>query len=410
VTVGDAGAVGRRWVVPMRSRDYAEAHRTATPLELLFDLTFVVAVALLASELAHSIAEDHAGQGVFSYLMVFFAIWWAWMNFTWFASAYDTDDVAYRLLTVMQMGGVLVLAAGVPAAFEGQDFGVVTLGYVIMRVAMLTQWLRAARRDIQRRATCRRYVGGTAAVQVFWVLRLLLPPGWGIVGFFVLVTAELLVPWWAERAHGTTWHPHHIAERYGLFTIIVLGECVLAATTAVQAAFTASGVSPDLVVAGVGALLLLFGLWWIYFLKSAGAGLEQRRHLSFLWGYGHFGIFAALAALGAGLEVVAENLTHHIAASAPLVALAVALPVAVFLVLVWAIHAPLAPRPRSHLVAILLAATVTVGIAGGTTVGLPLSWAVLLTCVPVGGLVALGVTEQHKSARGHARPHRAEAV
>lgn len=95
--------------------------RTATPLELLFDLTFVVAVALLASQLAQSIAKDHAAKGLLGYLMVFFAIW-AWMNVTWFASAtYGTDDVAYRLLlTMVQMRRVLVLAAGVPAAFERQ--------------------------------------------------------------------------------------------------------------------------------------------------------------------------------------------------------------------------------------------------------------------------------------------------
>jgi low temperature requirement protein LtrA len=78
---------------------------------------------------------------------VFFAIWWAWVNFTWFASAYDTDDVAYRLLTFVQIVGVLILAAGVPAAFVHGDFTVMTIGYVVMRVALVTQWLRAAHGD-----------------------------------------------------------------------------------------------------------------------------------------------------------------------------------------------------------------------------------------------------------------------
>ena len=71
------------------------------------------------------------------YLLVFFAIWWAWMNFTWFASAYDTDDVPYRLLTLLQMAGVLVLAAGVPAAFDDRDFARHRLGYVVMRIALV---------------------------------------------------------------------------------------------------------------------------------------------------------------------------------------------------------------------------------------------------------------------------------
>ena len=93
------GAVrSRPWRRPLTGRDATEPHRAATPLELLFDLSFVVAVAAAAAELHHGIAEDHVGVSVLRYLMVFFAIWWAWMNFTWFASAYDTDDVPYRLL------------------------------------------------------------------------------------------------------------------------------------------------------------------------------------------------------------------------------------------------------------------------------------------------------------------------
>jgi len=394
----DPRYVGTPWRVPMRSRDAEESSRVATPLELLFDLTFVAAVALLASEFAHSLADDRAGDGVLGYLMVFFAIWWAWMNFTWFASAYDTDDVIYRLLTMVQMGGVVVLAAGVPAAFESQDFAVVTLGYVVMRVAMLTQWLRAAAGDRAHRRTCVRYATGTAVVQAGWVLRLLLDPPWGLAGFVVLAAFELLVPWWAERASRTSWHPHHIAERYGLFTIIVLGECVLAATSAIQAAFAAAGGSVALVMLGSGALVLLFGLWWFYFLKPAAAGLEQRRELAFLWGYGHYGIFAALAALGAGLEVATEAITHHIAAPDGLVGLAVGVPVAAVLVLVWALHAPLVPRRRGHTVAVFVAAATTLAVAAATGVGLPLPSAVLLTCVPVAVLVGIGVLDQHRRA------------
>src|SRR5215475_3076813 len=102
----------------MLGRDRDEAHRASTPLELLVDLCFVVAVAQIASELHHSLAKGDVGSALPGYLMVFFAIWWAWMNFTWFASAFDVDDVLYRVLTFVQIGGVLVLAAGVPNAFN----------------------------------------------------------------------------------------------------------------------------------------------------------------------------------------------------------------------------------------------------------------------------------------------------
>ncbi|MDQ1663131.1 MAG: hypothetical protein QOJ68_3111, partial [Blastococcus sp.] len=132
------------WFRPMTARDPQEEHRASSPLELLFDLTFVVAISTAAAELHHAISEAHVLAGLFSYLAVFFAIWWAWMNFTWFASAYDSDDALYRVLTVLKMAGVLVLAVGVPAAFEHFDLGTVVLGYTIMRIAMISLWLRAA--------------------------------------------------------------------------------------------------------------------------------------------------------------------------------------------------------------------------------------------------------------------------
>src|SRR5215216_2266482 len=137
----------------MTARSADEPHRASSQLELLFDLTFVVAIASITAQLAHRIAEGHALQGLAPFLQVFFAIWWAWMNFTWFGSAYDTDDVAYRVLTAVQMVGVLVLAAGVPAAFDDNDYRAVTLGYLVMRIGLVSQWLRAAIEDPSSRGT-----------------------------------------------------------------------------------------------------------------------------------------------------------------------------------------------------------------------------------------------------------------
>ena len=105
-------ALGAPWRRRMVARDPGQVHRASTPLELLFDLCFVVAVSQAAAQLAHGVEDDHMGPALLGYAMVFFGIWWAWMNFTWFASAYDTDDVPYRLLTLVQMAGALVLAAG----------------------------------------------------------------------------------------------------------------------------------------------------------------------------------------------------------------------------------------------------------------------------------------------------------
>ena len=347
----DHAPAGIRIRVRMIERATDEPHRVSSPLELLFDLTFVVAIASLTAQLAHGIAGGHVVDDLAPFLMVFFAIWWAWMNFTWFASSYDTDDVPYRLLTMVQMAGVLVLAAGVPVAFEESDFGTVTLGYLIMRIGLVAQWVRAGVEHPAGRATAFRYATGISVVQVLWLLRLFLAetgvlPGSSVIPVFVcLVALELAVPPWAERTRSTSWHPHHIAERYGLFTIILLGESVLAASTGVQAAFDAGGLGPAFLTIAIGGLVLLFALWWLYFLEPSGRGLADNRDRSYVWGYGHYGIFAALAALGAGLEVAVEQTGHHLEVSAVAVAYALAVPVGGFLVLLWAVHAPIVPRP-----------------------------------------------------------------
>ncbi|GAA4950312.1 low temperature requirement protein LtrA [Nonomuraea thailandensis] len=335
--------------IRMSARPIDEPHRVASQLELLFDLTFVVAVAAVTAQLAHHIVEGHALAGIVPFLQVFFAIWWAWMNFTWFASSYDTDDVAYRVLTMVQMAGVLVLAAGVPAAGEHTDYGFVTLGYVIMRIGLVAQWLRVAFEDPARRRTALRYATGISVLTAGWMYHSWVAPLSIELPLFLLLAAlELAVPLWAERAEPTTWHPHHIAERYGLFTIILLGESVLAASRGVARALGTSAISSPFVMIAVSGLVVLFALWWLYFLVEAGDGLSGRRDRSYRWGYGHYGIFAALAALGAGLEVAVEQSGHPIAAAPLTVAYAVAIPVGVFLLLLWTVHTPIEPESVIH--------------------------------------------------------------
>ncbi|MFD1495229.1 low temperature requirement protein A [Streptosporangium lutulentum] len=348
----------------MSARPIDEPHRVSSQLELLFDLTFVVAIAAATAQLAHSIADGHGAAGLVPFLQVFFAIWWAWMNFTWFASSYDTDDVAYRLLTMVQMAGVLVLAAGVPAAADHSDYRAVTLGYLIMRIGLVTQWVRAGVEDPARRRTALRYATGITVLQGGWGLHLLLAAT-GVLSSFTqllffagLAVLELMVPRWAERARATNWHPHHIAERYGLFTIILLGESVLAATKGLEGALEGAEISASFVTVVVSGLVLLFALWWLYFLTPVGEGLSDRRHRSYLWGYGHYGIFAALAALGAGLEVMVEQTGHDVGASPLAICYAVAIPVGVFLALLWMVHAPIMAEPVMRPAAVLGCAAV----------------------------------------------------
>jgi low temperature requirement protein LtrA len=378
-------------VLPMRPRDINEQHRASTPLELLFDLSFVVAVSQAADQLNAALGVGHFHTAIVSYLLVFFGIWWAWVNFTWFASAYDVDDVPYRLVTFVQIIGVLILAAGVESAFTAGNFTIMTIGYVVMRIAMVAQWLRAASGDPAARPAALRYAACVSIVQIGWVLRLLLPPQAGLWAVLALAVCEMLVPAYAERAAeggGTPWHPGHIAERYGLFTLIVLGECIAAVTVALHSASSSHGFSAGLVAVIVGAVLIVFSVWWWYFENPAEEGLRMSRQLAFLWGYGHYVVLGSLGALGAGLQLAAAG-SHGSPSSttATTAGLAVAVPVAAYLVVTGVLQGRLGPREAGRLTMVGVS-SVLVLVIGGLARELGVGVATLLMGLVVAALVA----------------------
>ncbi|MCX4595287.1 low temperature requirement protein A [Streptomyces sp. NBC_01549] len=329
-------------------RDPGEPHRTATSLELLFDLCFVIAVAQASASLSTAVTGGHYITGSLRFALVFFTIWWAWMNFTWFASAYDPDDVPYRLTVLVQITGSLILAAGVPRAFEEGDLRVITLGYALLPTALAVLWLRAARSDPGRRRTALRFAVGVTGCQIGWVGVLFLPASAQLPAIIGLIVAELSVPVWAQSAGMTPWHPHHIAERYELFTLIVLGESVAAATTAVRGAFDRHHNAGALYLLAAGGLLMVFAMWWLYFARPAHALLattHQAHRKRFTWAYGHYLIFASAAAEGAGLAAYAKLITRRTDVPSPAAGVAITMPAAIFLITVWAIH--VRPHQRS---------------------------------------------------------------
>jgi low temperature requirement protein LtrA len=240
--------------------------------------------------------------------------------------------------------GALILAAGVPRAFDRGDLVVLVIGYVIMRLAMVTQWLRASVSDPPRRVTALRFAAGITLVQLAWVARLWIPDYLAVPSFLFLVLCELAVPVIAERAANTTWHPTHIAERYGLFTLIVLGESVLASTTAVQAGFDVGGERGLLLSLSVSALVIVFAMWWVYFDQPREEVLTNASS-GFLFGYGHYVVFTSAAAVGAGISVKVDTILGIGHLSPRGAAFAVAIPVASFIVSVWFVHRPKRPRP-----------------------------------------------------------------
>jgi low temperature requirement protein LtrA len=332
---------GPRHVAPlirqMTLRDPEEAGRTSTTLELFFDLVFVVAISAVAAQWHHSLTTGHWSAGLIRFVEMMFATWWAWMGFTWFANFFDTDDVPYRVLVLVQLLGSLGLASGVSYVFRNGDYRVVVAGYVVIRMVMSSQWLRAGRANPPMRRYCRRWAYGVWLCQLGWVA-FGFSRDWSApasMPFFVIgVVVELAVPLWAHRlpdeATAST-HTEHAAERYGLFAIIILGEMVLVASEAFNTALEDHLHLAGLVVGGIAGAVLAFSLWWLYFGFLGEYDLRDLR-TAFVWGYGHYFVYGALTAVGAALAALLDQVAR---ADAKLpswgLALALSLPVGIVL-------------------------------------------------------------------------------
>jgi low temperature requirement protein LtrA len=378
----------------MTGRDPNEKHRSATPLELLFDLTFVVAFSQAGTQTAHLLEVGDTGAALMAFVIAIFAVSWAWINYSWLASAYDNDDIFFRVATLVIMVGVLVLALGIPDLFhsiqEGHhvDNGVIVAGYVIMRAATIALWLRAAKHDPARRKTCLAYAANVSIAQVGWIalifLNLPLPLTFALTT--LLAVFELAGPVFAETRFGPTpWHPHHIAERYGLLVIITLGEVILGTILAISAVVDDEGWTLQAALIAIGGTTLAFGLWWVYFMLPSGPVLARHRRRGFVWGYGHMVLFGSIAAVGAGLHVAANVISHEAHVDAVFAVWCVVVPVLVFEVGLFTLYSLLVREfDPFHIwlfagaVAVLAVAVVAVSL--GATIGVAL---LIVACSPI---------------------------
>lgn len=331
--------LSRFGVLPLVPRDPAEPHRAATPLEILFDLVSVIAIASAAAGLHHAISASHIIEGLLKFSASFFAIWWAWMNFTWYASAYDNNDSLHRVLTMLTMAGSLVMAAGIDRFFQTNNIDMIVTGFVVMRLAMVCFWLRAARHDPERRLTAYRYAIGIAIVQIYWVGLMFSQPITGnllVVLYAAGALFELAVPAYAESSYTTPWHRHHLIERYGLLNIIVLGETLLAASVAIQRAASIN-IDKELVGVAISSLALMFALWWVYFSKEEQIA-QKRLSLALFWGYGHLLVYMSGAAVGVGVAVLIDSISGHSSFSESVGLYTIAFAISGYLLGLWVVR------------------------------------------------------------------------
>jgi low temperature requirement protein LtrA len=288
-----------------RGRDLDEMRR-ATWLELFFDLVFVAAV----SQLANALAAEPTTTRFFEFMGLFVPVWWAWMGFTFYANRFDTDDLVYRLLMLCAMFGVAALATTIPSVFQGATNGF-ALAYIAVRLVLLTLYARASRHVPEARALVRTFLTFFGAAILVWVASLAFDAPWAYVLWGVALCIELSAPIRAWRLlPDAPVDRRHLPERFGLLTLIVLGESVLAVVVGV------SKISWDAGSAAAAAMgfLVAAALWWIYFdFLDEGALTARGIFGGLTYTYMNYFVVVGLAALGAGvkLAILSSGGDHH---------------------------------------------------------------------------------------------------
>ncbi len=278
-----------------RGRDLEEQRR-ATWLELFFDLVFVAAV----SQLANALAAHPTPTRFFEFLGLFVPVWWAWMGFTFYANRFDTDDLVYRLLMLAAMFAVAVLATTIPSVFHGATEGF-TLAYIGVRIVLIALYARASRHVPEVRALTRTFLMFFTLAVLVWAVSLALDRPWVYVAWAVALCIELAAPirgW--KTVRDAPVDRRHLPERFGLLTLIVLGESVLAVVLGVSKVSWDAGSA----AAAVAGFLVAAAIWWIYFDFLDEGALTARGILGGLtYVYMNYFVVAGLAALGAGVKL-----------------------------------------------------------------------------------------------------------
>jgi len=270
-----------------------------TPLELFFDLVFVLAI----TECTTLMAATPTWRGLVQGLLVLGVLWWSWVGYAWLTSVVDPEEGAVRLVMFLAMAAFLICALCVPEAF-GSDGLLFALAYGVVRVAHILLFLLASREDPElRHATLGLAVSTALGVGILLVASA--TDGGLQIGLWALaLTFDMGGPLLIDPA-GWRLEPGHFAERHGLIVIIALGESIVAIGTG-----SGHQVDAGIVVAAVLGIVVAAGLWWLYFdvvapvstrrLVAAEEGAERNRMARDSFSYLHFPMVAGivLAALG----------------------------------------------------------------------------------------------------------------
>jgi low temperature requirement protein LtrA len=278
-----------------------EKERHATWLELLYDLVFVAAI----SQLATNLNKDYSFGGFLNFLILFVPVWWAWIGHTYYLTRFDSDDVIHRLLTMAQIVAVASLIVHLPDAL-GESSNGFALSYAAVRSMLVLEYWRAGRHNQHARPLINRYMIGFGSAAALWVVSTLIPMPHRFMVWYLAIGVDFFAPLTAGQLH-FKFPPHlmHLPERFGLFTIIVIGEAVVRIVMGIRAGDLNSSAS----VVGIMGLIIVFTLWWGYFDGVKGAGTRQltsKNHVRAYqqWLYSHLPLTMAIASVAVGIKRV----------------------------------------------------------------------------------------------------------
>jgi low temperature requirement protein LtrA len=287
-------------VTPLRVRSTGEAGRKVTWLELFFDLIFVAAVA----QVAEPLREQYSLVGLVRFTPLFILIWWAWTGHTVFSTRFDTDDVIQRGLTLVQMFAVAVMAANAKDALDSRSSAGFAAAYAAVRFILVAQYFRA-RHVPEARALTTRYLVGHGGAAVLWLASAVVPAPERFWLWAVAFAIDLGTPWLAVP-HSVKVPPDaaHLPERFGLFTLILLGESVV---VVMQGMESQEDWSPAAATSAFLGMAISFLIWWWYFDGASGASEQpvRTRRDAFrfqMWSYAHFPLYLGIVILGVGIQ------------------------------------------------------------------------------------------------------------
>ena len=252
------------------------------------------------AEVASTLSADPTAAGFGRYLALFLPIAWAWAGFAFYATRFDTDDLVYRLLTLLGMFFVAALASTVPDALHGGQNAFV-VAYIAVRLVLLALYARVYRDlEVARPVAGWLFSVFAAAVGV-WLISLAVPTPWKYVLWGLALLIEHLAPIRAWKLlRGMPVHPRHLPERYGLLVLIVLGEGVIGVVlgTAHVSWTVLSG------AVAFGGFLTAAAIWWLYFdFLDATAAVTRNVRSGITNVYAHYFVTAGIAALGVGVKL-----------------------------------------------------------------------------------------------------------